>query len=48
MDPALYNRVYGDGINKETILGHAGYLKPCHLYYTIENHIQRIGSEARS
>ena len=48
MDPALHNRVYGDRINKETILEHTEYLKPCHLHCTIENHVRRVGFEARS
>ena len=48
MDPALYNKVHKDGINKETILEHTKYLEPCHLYYTIKNHVRRVGSEAKS
>ena len=48
MDPALYNGVYKDGINKEIILGHAGRLEPCHLYYIIENYVWRVGFKVRS
>ena len=48
MDPALYNKVYEDRINKETILGYIEYLKLCHLYYIIENHVRRVGSEAKN
>ena len=48
MDPALHNKVHGDKINKKAIPGHTKYLKPCHLHYTVKNHIRRIGSEAKS
>ena len=48
MDPALYNEVYGDGIDKEVIPEYVKYLEPCHLYCIIENHVWRVGSEARN
>ena len=48
MDPILYNRVYGDRVNKETILEYIEYLEFCHLYCIIENHVWRVRSEVRS
>ena len=41
MDSTLYNRIYGDGVNEEIILRHAGYLKPRHLYYLIKDYVWR-------
>ena len=48
MDLTLYYGVYERGINKEAILGHAGYLKPCHLSYVIEDHIQKAKFKTES
>ena len=48
MDPALYNKVYRGGINKETILGYTEYLEPCHLHCIIKNHVQRVRSKIKS
>ena len=48
MDLTLYNKVYGDGVNKEIILGHTEYLEFCHLYCIIENHVWRVRSKVRS
>ena len=39
MNPTLYYKVYGRGIDKEVILGHIRYFKPCHLPYIIKNYI---------
>ena len=48
MDPTLHNKVYGGGINKEIILGHTEYFKPCHLYYIIKNYVRRVKFKIKS
>ena len=48
MDPALYNKIYGDGINKEIIPKYVGYLKPYYLYYLTEDHVRGVKSEVEN
>ena len=48
MNPTLYYRVYGCGINKKAISRYAGYFKLCYLLYIIKDHVRGAEFKARS
>ena len=48
MSPALYYKIYGDGMDEEVIPRHIKYFKLCYLYYLIKNYIWRVGFEAKN
>ena len=41
MDPVLYYGIYGEGVDKQTILRYIGYVKFCYLYNLIKNYVWR-------
>ena len=41
MDSALYDKIYGEGVNKQVILKYIGYAEPHYLYSLIENYVWR-------
>ena len=41
MNPTLYYGIYREGVDKQVILRHVGYIKPSHLYSIIKDYIWR-------
>ena len=39
MNPALYYKVYREGVNKQIILRYIGYPEPCYLYNLTKDYI---------
>ena len=48
MDPTLYIKVYGEGVNKVTILGYTEYTKARHLPDLIINYVWRARPKVES
>ena len=48
MDPTLYNKIYKDGVDKETILKYTEYLKPRHLHHLIKDYVWRAKLKVKS
>ena len=39
MNPILYYKIYGEGVDEQVILRYTRYTKPYYLYYLIKNYI---------
>ena len=48
MDPTLYYKIYGEGVDKEIIPRHIKYVKFCYFYNLAKDYIWRDGPKVES
>ena len=39
MDPALYFKIYGEGVDEQIILRYTKYAKPQYLHSSVKDHV---------